>query len=98
MAKNLSRRDVLAGSAAVAAGMAFGTASAKRPQREAKIDGRLRFGIIGCGGKGESGMAEASNFGDIVAIADVDANNRSKGMLLHPRAAAFDDYRVMLDA
>jgi predicted dehydrogenase len=98
MAKNLSRRDVLAGSAAVAAGMAFGTAAAKSPQRQAKIDGRLRFGIIGCGGKGESGMADASNFGDIVAIADVDANNRSKGMLLHPRAAAFDDYRVMLEA
>jgi predicted dehydrogenase len=60
--------------------------------------GRLRFGIIGCGGKGWSGMAAASEHGDIVALADIDANNRTKAMLEHPKASAFDDYRNMFEA
>jgi len=72
-------------------GLAAGVGLAQAPQK------RLRFGIIGCGGKGWSGMEDASNFGDIVALCDVDANNRTKAMLQHPRATAFDDYRTMLD-
>ncbi len=59
---------------------------------------RLRFGIIGCGGKGESGMSEAAKHGDIVAICDVDATARAKGMMTHPKASSFDDYRFMFEA
>jgi len=59
---------------------------------------RLRFGIIGCGGKGWSGMQQAAEHGDIVAVADVDAKNRNKAVLEYPRASAFDDYRDMLKA
>jgi predicted dehydrogenase len=100
MAKELTRRDVLKGSGAAVAALAVGKASAESPQPQAtkSPDGRLRFGIIGCGGKGWSGMAEAAEQGDIVALADVDANNRTKAMLEHPRACAFDDYRAMLEA
>lgn len=98
MAKELTRRDILRGSAAAAVGAAMMKAGAATPEPTPPPNGRLRFGIIGCGGKGWSGMESASEFGDIVALADIDAQNRTKAMLEHPRATAFDDYRAMLEA
>lgn len=95
MSHELSRRDVLAGTAATVISIAaakVGAESSPKPPR----NGRLRVGIIGCGGKGWSGMEQAAEHGEIVALADVDAENRSKAMLQHPRAASFDDYRDML--
>ena len=102
MAKDLTRRDVLRGSAVAAFGLAMGTAQAaeiespKKPGNGGK--GRLRVGIIGSGGKGWSGMELAAEHGDIVALADVDMENRTKAMIQHPRAAAFLDYRDMLSS
>jgi predicted dehydrogenase len=43
-------------------------------------------------------MEAAAECGDIVALVDIDANNRSKALLEHPRATAFDDYRDMYQA
>ena len=97
MANELTRRDVLRGSAVVVAGLAMGTAIAEGPQEKQKSN-RLRFGIIGCGGKGESGMAQAAEHGDIVAVCDVDVTARTKALTLHPKASSFDDYRFMLEA
>src|SRR5271154_1054505 len=77
------------------AGMTVGKLGAQESSFKPKS--KLRFGIIGCGGKGWSGMQAASDFGDIVALADVDVTARTKAMLEHPRASAYDDYRVMLD-
>jgi predicted dehydrogenase len=88
----LTRRDMLKGSAAVAAGLAFSTGSAQEPQK------RLRVGIIGVGGKGWSGMEEIARFGDIVGLCDIDSAAVARGLVEHPRAATFDDYRVMLEA
>lgn len=90
--KDLTRRDLLKGSAAAAIGLSVVKASAETPQ---KAPSRLRFGIVGCGGKGWSGMEEAAAQGDIVAVCDIDVNNRTKAMLQHPRAASFEDYRSM---
>ena len=101
MAKDISRRDLLKGSALAAVGLAVGRveASSTQPQQQPKVpsNGRLRFGIIGCGGKGWSGMEAAAEFGDIVALCDVDAKNRTQAMLEHPRATSFDDYREMFE-
>lgn len=97
MSNKLSRRTLFKGSAAALAGMALSQADAATASRKIAQQGRLRFGIIGAGGKGWSGMHDAANFGDIVAICDVDADNRTKAMLEYPRASAFDDYRQMLD-
>lgn len=105
MENEVSRRDLLKGSAVALAGLAgAGSALASdfAPNQEpVPVSGevkRLRFGIIGCGGKGESGMADASRFGEIVALVDIDVRNRVKAMGLHPRATAFDDYREMFQA
>jgi len=70
MAKDLSRRDVLKGSAAAVVGLTVGKAFAESSEPTSAPKDRLRFGIIGCGGKGWSGMQDASHFGDIVALCD----------------------------
>lgn len=99
MSNELTRRDLLKGSAAAVAGLAIaGTAkAAEAPPRRAAKPERLRIGIIGCGGKGWSGMELAAEHGDIVALCDIDAEARAKAMAEHPRASTFDDYRLMLD-
>ncbi len=98
MANELSRRDVLRGSAVAVAGLAVGSAMAAEAPQEKKKGDRLRIGIIGCGGKGESGMSQAAEHGDIVAVCDVDVTPRMKALTLHPKASSFDDYRFMLEA
>lgn len=106
MAKELSRRDVLVGSVAAMASMTIRPTHAAdahfveeaEPVIVESPPDKLRFGIIGCGGKGWSGMEGAAEHGEIVALADIDANNRSKAMLQHPQATAFNDYREMLVA
>lgn len=93
---NITRRDVIKGAAVAATGLALAPlASAKTAKPKAD---RLRFGIIGSGGKGWSGMEQAAQHGDIVAVCDIDANERTRAMLEHPRAASFSDYRTMLDS
>jgi len=100
MSNELSRRDVLKGAAATVAAMAAATSSAEQRRGEAngRTEGRLRIGVIGSGGKGWSGMEQAAAHGDIVAICDVDANERSRALIQHPGAATFVDYREMYRA
>lgn len=94
--RSVTRRDVLKGAAFAGAALVAGPVLGMPPTREPAK--RLRFGIIGVGGKGWSGMEEAARFGDIVALCDIDARELAKGILQHPRATAFADYRVMLEA
>ena len=84
MAKEISRRDILRGSAAAVVGLTIGRAVAESPEKEPAPNGRLRFGIIGCGGKGWSGMAAAAEHGDIVALADLAAKLRLDTIDAHP--------------
>lgn len=99
MSKPITRRDVLKSGAQVALGASVlglatkGSASPIRPKAE-----RLRVGVIGVGGKGWSGMQWAAEYGDIVALCDVDTNERARGMAEYPYAVSFQDYRHMIDA
>lgn len=96
MAKRITRRDVLKGSAAAVAGLAATRLGAQPSPTPSTPSKRLRVGIIGSGGKGWSGMEQAAQHGEIVAICDIDAKERSRAMLEHPSAATFADYRTML--
>ena len=107
MSKNdISRRDLFKGSALAMMGLgASGSALADvfntenlEPVATPTPPEKLKFGIIGCGGKGWSGMTLAAEQGEITAIVDVDAKNRGKASEEFPRAATFNDYRDMLDA
>ena len=99
MAKELTRRDVLRGSAAAALGLAVGKVHASEASEPTQLEkNKLRFGVIGCGGKGWSGMQAAAQHGIIAAVCDTDAKERVRAMSEYPRATAFDDYRDMLEA
>lgn len=98
MSKGLSRREVLRTAAVAAVGVPLVGSAATEQQRKWLHSEPIRFGIIGVGGKGWSGMEQAAQFGDIVGLCDVDVNPRAKGMAEHPRAAAFTDFRHMIDA
>lgn len=101
MANGMTRRDILRGSAAslasIAAAKVLGS-STPEPESQRPAPGKIRFGIIGVGGKGWSGMEQAAKHGEIVAMCDIDLNERIRGLNEHPKAASFDDYREMLRA
>jgi predicted dehydrogenase len=97
MTRRSSRRQFLQTSAAAGIGFwaAGGVASARK-------DGdKLRFAGIGVGGKGHSDIMHASNFGEVVAICDIDENHlagaakdlEKKGQ----KPKHYHDYRKMLD-
>lgn len=91
-----TRRELLQASGAAAMGLAIGLpniALASNPRKE-----KIRFAMIGIGGMGAGHLGQAAQYGEIVALCDVDANTRSKTMLDYPRAATFSDYRAMIDA
>lgn len=98
MAQEFSRRTALKGAAVAAALGGTALATAASETHATKGSKRPRVGVIGAGGKGWSGMMDAAQFGDIVAIADVDSVARGKAMVEFPRANTFDDFRVMFEA
>jgi predicted dehydrogenase len=59
---------------------------------------RIRFACIGIDGKGDSDSADAKNFGDVVAICDIDdAKLEAVSKEKFPSAQRFNDYRKMFD-
>jgi len=98
MSERSSRRDLL--KAAGAAGIIFsipGVAPGQSAPKPKKRGEKLRVGAVGIGGKGRSNVEAAARLGEIVAICDVDAETRSRGVMEYPRADAFADFRDMLE-
>ncbi len=64
---------------------------------ESKND-RLSFASIGVGGRGTQLMQNASKFGDIVAVCDVDRNHaESAKERAGGKADIYEDYRKLLE-
>lgn len=95
MAFKPTRRDVLKASVVAAAGLAAGPKAFAQARRGANE--RLRFAMIGVGGRGGAHLKPAAEFGDIVALCDIDAATLTKTLADYPKAAAFADFRAMLD-
>jgi len=59
---------------------------------------RLNVAIIGAGGQGGGNLGNIAGLGEnIVALCDVDENRASASFNKYPKAAKYQDYRVMLD-
>ena len=58
---------------------------------------RLSIAGIGVGGKGKSDIDQAGQFGDIVAICDIDEERLNAKAEVFPKAKKFVDYRKLLD-
>jgi predicted dehydrogenase len=94
MRSQQSRRRFLKTSAA---GVGFWVAGAGENLAPAAPGDRIRFACVGVGGRGSSNLNEASKFGDIVAMCDVDERNLGGAARRQPKAQQFHDFRKMLD-
>lgn len=99
-----TRRDVLAGAAALAAGRALPAFAA--PPRRLDANSKANIAFIGIGNYGAQNLNELASQ-NVVAVCDVDWRTReqnpgrftyaSEVAAKHPEAKRFDDWRVMLD-
>ncbi len=96
MSHDTTRRDLL--KAGAAAGLGLMAAPSILAQERKNSSDKIRFAIVGCGGRGGANLASAAQFREIVALCDVDMNVRTKTMLDYPRAASFSDFRAMIDS
>ena len=96
-----TRRDVLKSAAATAAASTlpkwFLDQAAWGSPQEAKSDDRPAVALIGCGGMGRGDARNASRFGRIVAVCDVDDRQLAEARKLFPEAATFKDFRKVMD-
>ncbi|MFO0908361.1 MAG: Gfo/Idh/MocA family oxidoreductase [Isosphaeraceae bacterium] len=97
-----SRRDFLRVSAASPLLLPFANPSARTMADETKSkNDRPRLGLIGCGGQGSWDARGAANFGDFLAVCDVD-KNRAQGAkddrrIGKGKADVYEDYRKLLE-
>src|SRR5262245_57104463 len=90
-----NRREFL--KTATLAGLGVWVVPQALAQGERSPNDRIRFACIGVGGKGEGDTEDASHFGDVVAICDIDDNTLNKAAEKHPKAKKYNDYRKMFD-
>jgi len=97
--KQTNRRQFLKVSTAVLAAYTFTAQTAKA--QESKND-RPRVGVVGLGGMGQTDAGFAAEYGDIVALCDVntakiDAARKRLGGKVKENVATYQDYRKLLD-
>ena len=98
MAKQLQRRQVLQLGAAAGLGYFFSGPSFS-VVKAVGSNGKLNFAGIGVGGKGRSDIEQAGQFGDVVALVDVDEDKKFLGGAAEkwPKAKTFFDFRKLFD-
>ncbi len=111
MNRSASRRQFLQVTSAATAGAMFagvGTSTQTLAQQAAQSPNeRLRIGCIGTGDRWKAVVGQAKQFGDVIAVCDVDANHMEEGrkMMLDAQSKsgrdytvdAYEDYRKILE-
>lgn len=94
-----TRREFLRVSAASATMLPFAARSAIADFQEKNE--RPRLGLIGAGGQGKGDAQWASNYGDFLAVCDVDKSHADEAKahknIGKDKAEAYEDYRAILD-
>jgi len=98
---HVSRRGFLQHSAAVATASslplwAVRDALAQDAAKEPATPDEIRIGLIGCGGMGTGDGRNASRFGKMVAVCDVDAGHLARARKTFPGADGYSDFRELL--
>jgi predicted dehydrogenase len=95
MPNHQNRRDFLQSTAAAGAGfwVLGGVASAQSKSPNEK----LQIGCVGVGGKGDSDVTNASRFGKIAALCDIDDKTLAGKESVMKSGNTFNDYREMFD-
>ena len=92
--KQMTRREAMAGAAAMAASVHV--AGCKTVRGTEAVSGRkLNIACVGIGGKGNTDVTAVSGE-NIVALCDVDFERGEKMLKMFPDAARYQDYRKML--
>ena len=77
------------------------TAGATAGQKPPSANDRPRIGLVGCGGMGRGDAGNASRFGDIVALCDVDATHAAAAAKQFTKAGKvpqqYGDFRKLLE-
>ncbi|MCC7087364.1 MAG: Gfo/Idh/MocA family oxidoreductase [Pirellulales bacterium] len=95
MRRKSNRRDFIKTSTMTSAG--FWIAGSLHAEGNASPNERIRFACVGVSGKGESDTHDASRFGDVVAICDIDNEKLDAAAAKYPHAKKFYDWRDLLD-
>ena len=83
--------------AAVAAALPAWVLPHLRADEPKKADDKLKIALVGCGGMGKYDAKNASRFGTIVAVCDVDSTRAAAALKENPAATVYADFRKMLD-
>src|SRR5258708_6696059 len=94
MSARKNRRDFLMTSAILGGGYFISTRAAAE---STSPNERIRLACIGVDGRGGTDAHDASRFGDVVAICDVDDNKLTKAGEKYASAKRFVDFRKMFD-
>jgi predicted dehydrogenase len=92
------RRDFLKASAALLpAWFLEQEQSFARPPQARDATDRANIALIGCGGMGRGDAKNASRFGKVVAVCDVDAKHAAEASKMFDGAKVYKDFRKLLD-
>ena len=100
-----SRRSFLKNTGAAAAASSLplwfiDECAAQRPRRRAESltpSEKINLALIGCGGQGTGDARNASKYGNIVAVCDVDASHIARARKVFPDAVGYADFRKLLE-
>ncbi len=96
MPNKLNRRDFLQTSAAVGAGYwALGGVAAAQSNA---ANEQIQIACVGVGGKGDSDTTNASRFGKVVALCDIDDQTLAGKESVIKSGNTFNDYRELLES
>ena len=90
-----NRRSFMQASAA--AGFGYWVAGGLQAAESTSPNEQIQVACVGVGGKGESDVRDASEFGKIYALCDVDATILEGAVKEYKTEHNFADYREMLD-
>ncbi len=95
MARGTNRRRFLQGLSL--AGVGYWTLGRRDELFADSPNERIRIACIGVGGKGSSDTDQAGNYGEIVALCDIDDKRLDAKAKKFPKAKTYNDYRKLLD-
>src|SRR5678815_89568 len=71
--------------------------NSRAAEAPAEKDKDIAVALIGCGGMGRGNLKEATRFGRVVAVCDVDESHARAASTEHGGAKVFTDFRKLLD-
>ncbi len=97
----LNRRRFLKSSAALAAASTlpkwFVAECEAKPKRKLSPNDQPAIALVGCGGQGRGDAKNASRFGRVVALCDVDEAHIAEAKKMFPEATAYHDFRKVME-